>query len=81
MNLFFLSYKSAFKIRTALNMTKHLGRCNKGDRCYKTIHKYPFVKFNFICAIKYGKVIGYKLYEKIMEELIQINLMHSIMNS
>jgi transposase len=47
-----------------LNMTKHLGRCNKGDRCYKTIHKYPFVKFNFICAIKYGKVIGYKLYEK-----------------
>jgi hypothetical protein len=45
-------------------MAKHLGRCNKGDRCYKTIHKYPFVKFNFICAIKYGKVIGYKLYEK-----------------
>ena len=47
-----------------LNMAKHLGRCNKGKRCYKTIHKYPFVKFNFICAIKYGKVLGYKLYEK-----------------
>lgn len=29
-----------------------------------TVHKYPFVKFNFICAIKYGKIIGYKLYEK-----------------
>jgi hypothetical protein len=22
------------------------------------------VKFDFICAIKYGKIIGYKLYEK-----------------
>lgn len=26
--------------------------------------KYPFVKFNFICAIKYGKHNGYKLYKK-----------------
>jgi len=25
---------------------------------------FLFVKFNFICAIKYGKVIGYTLYEK-----------------
>lgn len=47
-----------------LNMTKHLGRCEKGKKCYKTVHIYPFVKFNFICAIKYGKIIGYKLYEK-----------------
>ena len=47
-----------------LNMTKHLGRCEKGKKCYKTVHKYPFVKFNFVCAIKYGKIIGYKLYEK-----------------
>lgn len=45
-------------------MTKHLGRCDKGKKCYKTVHKYPFVKFNFVCAIKYGKIIGYKLYEK-----------------
>ena len=72
-------------------MTKHLGRCEKGKKCYKTVHfkkkikvfflksrmqikkqsfliyivhKYPFVKFNFVCAIKYGKIIGYKLYEK-----------------
>jgi len=45
-------------------MTKHLGRCEKGRKCYKTVHKYPFVKFNFVCAIKYGKIIGYKLYEK-----------------
>lgn len=47
-----------------LNMTKYNGRCEKGKKCYKTVHKYPFVKFNFICAIKYGKIIGYKLYEK-----------------
>ena len=45
-------------------MTRNYGRCEKGKRCYKTTHKYPFVKFNFICAIKYGKVIGYTLYEK-----------------
>ncbi len=45
-------------------MMKNNGRCEKGKICYKTIHTYPFVKFNFICAIKYGKVIGYTLYEK-----------------
>ena len=42
-------------------MSKNLGRCEK---CYRTVHKYPFVKFNFMCTIKYGKVIGYKLYKK-----------------
>ena len=47
-----------------LNMMKNNGRCEKGKRCYKTIYTYPFIKFNFICAIKYGKVIGYTLYEK-----------------
>ena len=43
-------------------MDKNFGRSAKGKRCYKTTNKYPFVKFNFVCAIKYGKVIGYKLY-------------------
>ena len=47
-----------------LSMHKSFGRCTKGKRCYKTIYKYPFVKFNFVCAIKYGKIIGYKLYQK-----------------
>ena len=41
----------------------YLNMC-KGKRCYKTVHKYPYVKFNFICAIKYGKVIGWELYTK-----------------
>ena len=42
-----------------LNMCKGFGRSDKGKRCYKTVHKYPYVKSNFICAIKYGKVIGW----------------------
>jgi len=61
-------------------MMKNNGRCEKGKRCYKTIHTYPFVKFNFICAIKYGKVIGYTLYEKIQEVLIVISLLNFIIN-
>jgi transposase len=47
-----------------LNMSRTFGRCDKGKRCYKTVYKYPYIKYNFICAIKYGKVIGYKLYER-----------------
>jgi transposase len=47
-----------------LNMRKSKGRCLKGKRCYKTVYVYPFVKFNFICAIKNGKIIGYKLYKE-----------------
>jgi transposase len=47
-----------------LNMSKNFGRCSKGKRCYRSMYKYPYVKFNFICAIKYGKVIGYELYPK-----------------
>jgi transposase-like protein len=47
-----------------LNMTKHNGRCLKGKRCYKTTYIYPYVKYNFICAFKYGKIIGFKLYPK-----------------
>jgi transposase len=46
-----------------LNMTKHIGKSKKGKRVYKTTHIYPFKKYNFICAIMYGKVIGYKLYK------------------
>lgn len=46
-----------------LNMKKSNARCQKGSRCYDTTYTYPFVKFNFICAIKNGKVIGYKLYK------------------
>ncbi len=44
------------QLKHIYNMMKNNGRCEKGKRCYKTIHTYPFVKFNFICAIKYCKV-------------------------
>ena len=44
-------------------MKKSNARCLKGSRCYNTTYTYPFVKFNFICAIKNSKIIGYKLYK------------------
>ena len=44
-----------------LNMKKSNARCQKGSRCYDTKFTYPFVKFNFICAVKNGKIIDYKL--------------------
>ena len=47
-----------------LNMKKSNARCKKGSRCYDTTYTYPFVKYNFICAIKHGKIIGYKLYKE-----------------
>jgi transposase len=47
-----------------LNMRKSKGRCLKGKRCYKTVYVYPFIKFNFICAIKNGEIIGYRLYKE-----------------
>ena len=42
--------KQSFSNETGfyLNMTKHLGRCEKGRKCYKTVYKYPFVKWNFV---------------------------------
>lgn len=48
-----------------LNMTKHFGKSKKGKRVYKTTHTYPFKKYNFICAIMYGEVVGYKLYKNL----------------
>ena len=28
-------------------------------------HIYPFKKFNVLCAIKYGKVVGIEIYEEL----------------
>jgi hypothetical protein len=61
-------------------MMKNNGRSKKGKRCYKTIHTYPFIKFNFICVIKCGKVIGYTLYKKIQKALKVINFVNFIIN-
>ena len=46
-----------------LNMTLSYGRNTKGKRAYLKTNKYPFKKYNFICAISRNKVVGYKLYE------------------
>lgn len=46
-----------------LNMTKQYGKSKKGKRVYKTTNIYPFKKYNFICAIEYGKIVGFRLYK------------------
>ncbi len=46
-----------------LNMTRNFGKSKVGKRAYKKTHIYPFKRYNFICAIKYGKIIGFHLYE------------------
>ena len=48
-----------------LNMTLSYGRNDKGKRVYLKTDKYPFKKYNFICAINRNKVVGYKLYENL----------------
>ena len=56
-------YKEVIKILNKIIFIK-ITTTNFLSRCYLSFHIYPFVKFNFICAIKYRKIIEYKLYEK-----------------
>jgi transposase len=46
-------------------MTRNYGKSLKGKRSYYTTNEYPFIKYNFICAIKNNKIIGYTLYENL----------------
>lgn len=48
-----------------LNMTLNYGRSKKGRRVYLKTHIYPFKKFNVLCAIKYGKIVGIEIYEEL----------------
>ena len=48
-----------------LNMTLGYGRSKKGYRVYKKTSIYPFKKYNMLCAIRYGKIIGYEIYKDI----------------
>jgi transposase len=48
-----------------LNMTLNYGRSKKGRRVYMKTHIYPFKKFNVLCAIKFGKVVGIEIYEEL----------------
>jgi transposase len=47
-----------------INMTKERGWSKKGTRAIVKTNIYPFKKFNVLCAIKYGKVIGIKVYKE-----------------
>jgi len=45
-----------------LNMTLSYGRSRSGTRVIKKTNKYPYKRFNLLCAISANKVIGWKLY-------------------
>ena len=45
-----------------LSMNPSYGRSKSGDRVLIKKNKYPFKKYNFLCAIMYGKIVGYTLY-------------------
>lgn len=44
-------------------MTHSYGRSKSGRRVIKRTIKYPYKRFNLLCAISYNKVIGWTLYE------------------
>lgn len=47
-----------------VNMVREHGRNDKGRRAYYNTGLYPYKKYNCLCAIKYGKVVGIKIYEE-----------------
>ena len=46
-----------------LNMTLSYGRSKSGTRVIKKTNKYPYKRYNMLCAICAEKVVGWKLYE------------------
>jgi transposase len=45
-----------------LNMSLSYGRSRSGTRVIKKTNKYPYKRYNLLCAISANKVIGWKLY-------------------
>jgi len=45
-----------------LNMTLSYGRSRSGTRVIKKTNKYPYKRYNMLCAISADKVVGWKLY-------------------
>ena len=45
-----------------LNMTLTYGRSKRGTRVLKKTNKYPYKRFNLLCAISADKVVAWKLY-------------------
>jgi len=48
-----------------LNMKPSYGRSRSGTRVIKKTNKYPFKRYNMLCAICADKVVGWKLYKDI----------------
>ena len=45
-----------------LNMTLSYGRSKSGTRVIKKTTKYPYKRYNLLCAISSNKVVGWNLY-------------------
>ena len=43
-------------------MTLSYGRSKSGTRVIKKTNKYPYKRYNLLCAISADKVVGWKLY-------------------
>jgi len=48
-----------------LNMTLSYGRSKSGTCVIKKTSKYPYKRYNLLCAISSNKIIGWKLYKDI----------------
>jgi transposase len=46
-----------------VNSTKNRGYSKKGTRAIIKTNLYPYKKYNLLVAIKYGEIVGYKLYK------------------
>ncbi len=47
-----------------INMTKEKGWAKKGRRATVRTNIYPYKKFNMLCAITYGKIVGLEIYKE-----------------
>jgi transposase/transposase-like protein len=58
-----------------LNMKNSYGRSRSGTRVIKKTNKYPFKRYNMLCAICADKVVGWKLYKDITGGLKTQNIL------
>ena len=58
-----------------LNMKHSYGRSRSGTRVIKKTNKYPFKRYNMLCAICADKVVGWKLYKDITGGLKTKNIL------
>jgi hypothetical protein len=49
-------------------MTRERGYSNVGKRAVVKTDIYPYKKYNLLCAIKYGKIIGYEIYKESIDK-------------